>query len=94
MSSRWPVLTSPSEDLYFIGEESNARTLFALAQHLSGPGRLSALEVGGPKLSGLSLSPDHRYLLFASDWLASDPSRKAAELPRNQFEPRVNRPAR
>jgi Tol biopolymer transport system component len=77
--ARWPVLTSPSGDLYFIGEERDTRTLYALAQHLPGRGRFSALEVGGPKLSGPSLSPDHRYLLFASDWLGRDPPREAAE---------------
>ena len=91
--ARWPVLTSPSGDLYFIGDELHTRTLFALAQHVPGPGRLSALEVGGPKLSGLSLSPDHRYLVFAADWAGGDPSPEAAESARNQSEPRVNRPA-
>ena len=90
---RWPLLTSPSGDLYFIGDELYTRTLFALAQHVPGQGRLSALEVGGPKLSGLSLSPDHRYLLFASDWVGSDPSREPAESTRDQSKPRVSRPA-
>ena len=46
-------------------------------------GRLSALEVGGPKLSGLSLSPDGRYLLFASDRLDREPSSRAPESIRN-----------
>jgi hypothetical protein len=91
--ARWPVLTSPSGDLYFIGEESHSRTLFALAQHVPGRDRLSVLEIGGPKLSGPSLSPDHRYLLFASDWLGRGPSRAAAESTRNQSEPGANRPA-
>ena len=92
--ARWPLLTSPTGDLYFIGEEVPTRTLYALAQHVPGRGRLSALEVGGPKLSGLSLSPDHRYLLFASDWLGRDPSREAAESIRRPSAPEVNRPAR
>jgi Protein kinase domain len=91
--ARWPLLTSPTGDLYFIGDELYTRTLYTLAQHVPGPGRLSALEVGGPKLSGLSLSPDHRYLLFASDWLGRDSSREAAESARNQSEPGVKRRA-
>ncbi len=91
--ARWPVLTSPSGDLFFVGEELNTRTLFALAQHVPGQGRLTALEIGGPKLSGLSLSPDHRYLLFASDWLGSDPRQAAAVSTGNQSKPAVNRPA-
>ncbi len=91
--ARWPVLTSPSGDLYFIGDELDTRTLYALAQHLPGRGRFSALEVGGPKLSGTCLSPDHRYLLFASDWLGPDPSQDAAEAIRRQSVPEVNHPA-
>jgi hypothetical protein len=89
--ARWPVLTSPTGDLYFIGDELDTRTLYALAQHLPGRGRLSALEVGGPKLNGLSLSPDHRYLVFASDWLGRDPSQDAAESIRRQPAPEVHR---
>ena len=83
--ARWPVLTSPSGDLYFIGDELDTRTLYALAQHLPGRGRFSALEVGGRKLGGPSLSPDHRYLLFHSDWLGRDPSREAADPIQRQF---------
>ncbi len=92
--ARWPVLTSPSGDLYFIGEERDRRTLYALAQHLPGRGRLSALEVGGQKLSGPCLSPDHRYLVFASDWVGPAPSEDAAESVLRQSAGEVNHTAR
>ncbi len=89
--ARWPLISPSSGNLFFIGDERHMRTLFSLAPNADGPGRLSALEVGGPKLSGLSFSPDRRYLLFASDWLDSERSRGTAESTRNHSEPEVKR---
>jgi WD40 repeat protein len=76
--ARWPLASSPTGDYFFIADEGSKRTLFALSPGRT-RGRLSALEVGGPKLSSLSLSPDGRYLLFASDRLDREPSIRAPE---------------
>ena len=68
---RWPVMASLN-DLYFIGDQGSKRTLYHLrhrGQHI--PDTVTPLETGGPRLSGLSLSPDGRYLLFAADRLDS-----------------------
>ena len=70
---RWPVVSPFSRDCFFIGDEGNTRTLYSFSPDVGGQGRLSALEVGGPKLSGLSLSGDGRYLLFDSDRLDREP---------------------
>jgi hypothetical protein len=77
--ARRPLISPTSGALFFIGDERHRRTLLSLATNAEGPGRLSALEVGGPKLSGPSLSPDHRFLLFATDYLDSERARDAAE---------------
>jgi Tol biopolymer transport system component len=77
--ARWPLISPSSGNLFFIADERHMRTLFSVAPNAGGSGRPSALEVGGPKLSGLSFSPDSRYLLFASDWLGSESSREAAD---------------
>ena len=47
--------------------------------------------MGGPKLSGLSLSPDGRYLLFASDRLDPDSSNLTPVSTRKDPAPEVNR---
>ena len=73
--ARWPLISPTSGNLFFIGDERHMRTLFSVATNAGDSGRPSSLEVGGPKLSGLSFSPDSRYLLFASDWLGSESSR-------------------
>jgi Tol biopolymer transport system component len=70
--ARWPVASSTTGDYFFIADEGEKRTLFALSPGGGPRGRLFALEVGGPKLSGLSISPDGRYLLFVSDRLNND----------------------
>ena len=87
--ARWPLISPSSGNLFFIGDERHTRTLFSVAPSSGGPGRLSTLEVGGPKLSGPSFSPDSRYLLFASDWLGSESSRERAESTRNHSAPEV-----
>ena len=64
--ARWPVLTSPSGDLYFIGEERDRRTLSRPGSTPPGRSRLSAarswrseaerpLLVSRPSVSGLRL---------------------------------------
>jgi serine/threonine protein kinase/Tol biopolymer transport system component len=72
--ARWPLVSPSTGNSFFIGDEGSKRTLYTLSPGGGPRGRLSALEVGGPKLSGLSLSPDGRYLLFASDRLDREPS--------------------
>ncbi|MDR3618727.1 MAG: protein kinase [Paludisphaera borealis] len=75
---RWPVISPSTGDCYFVGDEGNTRTLYSLSTGSDGPGRVAALDVGGHKLSGLSFSPDGRYLLFASDRLDPEPSGRAS----------------
>jgi len=65
--ARWPLFSPSSGDCFFVGDEGSKRTLYFLSSGAGGPERPTPLEIGGPKLSGLSLSPDGRYLLFASD---------------------------
>ena len=76
--ARWPLFSPSSGDCFFVADEGSKRTLYSLSTNAAGPGRLSALEVGGPKLSSLSLSPDGRYLLFAADRLDLKPSGRSS----------------
>jgi WD40 repeat protein len=69
---RWPLISPSSRDCFFIRDEGDKRTLYKLFPYAGRSRRLLALEVGGPKLSSLSLSPDARYLLFASDRVEPD----------------------
>jgi len=78
VNPRWPVVSPSSGNCFFIGQVGDTKTLYSLSQDAAGRGRLSALEVGGPKLAGLSLSGDGRYLLFDSDRLDREPSGRAA----------------
>ena len=55
---------------------------------------LSALESGGPKLTGISLSGDGRYLLFASDWLDREPRGSAPAAIGDRAKQEVDRPER
>lgn len=64
---RWPVISASTGKWFFIGESGDKRTILTAPAQGDGQGPLTALESGGPKLSGLSISPDGRYLLFASD---------------------------
>ena len=77
--ARWPLFSPSSGVCFFVGDEGSKRTLYSLSPGGGRQGHLSALEVGGPKLSGLSLSPDGRYLLFDADRLDSEPSGRARE---------------
>ncbi|MHC5542653.1 hypothetical protein ACYOEI_30880, partial [Singulisphaera rosea] len=64
---RWPVISASTGKWFFIGESGDTRTIYAGSTQEDGQGPLTAIESGGPKLSGLSISPDGRYLLYASD---------------------------
>jgi hypothetical protein len=70
---RWPLVSASTGDCYFIDDRGDTRTLCRLTPGVPRK-RLSALAVGGPKLSGLSLSPDGRYLLFDADRLEPEPT--------------------
>ena len=89
--ARWPLISPSTGDCFFIGDEGNKRTLYALSPGGGPRGRLSALEVGGPKLSGLSLSPDGRYLLFASDRLDPNSASLDPDVDRNPSAREVDR---
>jgi Tol biopolymer transport system component len=69
VNALWPWVSPSSEEGFFIGNRGKTRTLYSFTPDGGGRVRLSALESGGPKLTGLTLSGDGRYLLFASDWL-------------------------
>jgi WD40 repeat protein len=81
--ARWPIFSPSTGDYVFIGAEGNRRTLYALSPGGGPRGRLSALDVGSPRLSAPSLSPDGRYLLFVADGLEGESTARAAELPQN-----------
>lgn len=68
-SPRWPVVSADTGHCYFITDAGNQRTINDLVPQSSGRGRITYLDSGGPRLSGLSLSPDGRYLLFIADRL-------------------------
>jgi Tol biopolymer transport system component len=88
---RWPVVSASTGNCYFIGDAGQERTLYHLSPDTDGRVRLTALEMGGPKLSGLSLSPDGRYLLFAADRLDPEPSGRAPVSIGNQSAQEVDR---
>ncbi len=73
VNALWPAISPSSGECFFIGNRGRTRTLYSFPPDDVGRVRLSALESGGPKLTGLSLSGDGRYLLFASDWLDREP---------------------
>lgn len=67
VSPRWPVYREDTHLCYFVGEEPMKRMLLSVRR--GEPGRVRRMEPRGydDKLSGLSFSPDGRYLLFCAD---------------------------
>jgi RNA polymerase sigma factor (sigma-70 family) len=67
VTPRWPVYQPDKRRLFFVGVEPMKRTLFSV-QH-GDSGRATRVESRGfnDRLSGLSFSPDGRYLLFTGD---------------------------
>ncbi|MFO0892855.1 MAG: protein kinase [Isosphaeraceae bacterium] len=77
--------------LFFITDEGSSRSLYFLPTDARVGALPSSMAVGGPKLSGLTLSPDGRFLLFASDRLHDDVAGRADGPDRLAGDRRVER---